>query len=98
LARAFERLMSRAEPELPNPPSRDVRSLAEVIDAVLLAVSDTWRSLDALLPERYTRTDAVYWFLAILELIRLGQVGVRAAEAHGVEFARRSRIAELSLA
>ena len=98
LARAFERLMARAEPELPNPPSRDVRSIADVIDAVLLAVSDTWRSLDLLLPDRYTRTDAVYWFLAILELIRLGQVAVRVAEESGVEFARRSRVAELSLA
>lgn len=98
LARAFERLMSRAEPELLDPPTRDVRSLVEVIDAVLLAVSDTWRPLELLLPEHYTRTDAVYWFLAILELIRLGQVAVRASDASGVEFARRSRVAELSLA
>ncbi|MHB8637994.1 MAG: segregation and condensation protein A [Fimbriimonadaceae bacterium] len=98
LARAFERLLSRAEPELARPPSRDVRSLAEVIDAVLLAVSDTWKSLDALLPERYTRTDAVYWFLAVLELIRLGQVSVRVGAGSGVEFARRAQAEQLSLA
>jgi segregation and condensation protein A len=91
LARAFERLMSRAEPEPQKLPSRTVRSLAEVIKAVLLAVSDTWRPLGQLLPERYTRTDAVYWFLAILELIRLGQVGVRVGDGD-VEFARRGQL------
>lgn len=90
LARAFERLMSRAEPEPPTPPSRIVRSLADVIGSVLLAVSDTWRPLHQLLPAQYTRIDAVYWFLAILELIRLGQVAARIGEGD-VEFARHDR-------
>lgn len=97
LARAFERLLARAEPELAIPPSRDVRSVADVIDAVLLAVSDTWRPLEELLPAHYTRTDAVYWFLAVLELIRLGQVAVRVSEDCGVEFARGTRVADLIL-
>lgn len=86
LAVAFERLLETASPSKVDPPDADERPLSEVIRAVLLAVSDRWRPLSQLLPPTYSRLDAVYWFLAILELIRLGQVTVRVRD-DDVEFA-----------
>jgi segregation and condensation protein A len=88
LARALERVLSKAEPEPMKPLSRPRRSLAEQMRRVLLAVSDRWQNLGTLLPPPYTRWDAVYWFLALLELIRLGQVAARLTETGDVEFAR----------
>lgn len=77
LARAFERVLKRAKPDKPEVLAKPRRSLAEQMKIVLLAVCHEWRSLEALVTEDYTRTEAMYWFLALLELIRLGQVGVR---------------------
>ena len=54
---------------------------------VLRALTDAWQTLDALLPTPFTRADAVFSFLAVLELIRLGQAAVRLG-GDGVEFAR----------
>ena len=53
--------------------------------AVLEAIGDDWTSLENLIVQPYTRSDAVYWFLALLELIRLGQVVARVIEEN-VEF------------
>jgi len=36
----------------------------------------------------YTREEAVYWFLALLELIRLGQVAAQIFDDGEVAFAR----------
>ena len=89
LALALERILNRLPTEPKMPVLRARRSLADVIKMVLLAVTDTWRTMDRILPEDATRSDAVYWFLALLELVRLGQVGVK-IEADSVEFARAS--------
>jgi chromatin segregation and condensation protein Rec8/ScpA/Scc1 (kleisin family) len=87
LAMALSRLLSRATPTPPEAPERDDRSLSQVVSSVLLAVSNRWKTLSALLPPDYTRLDAVYWFLAVLELIRLGQIAMRLA-GDDVEFSR----------
>jgi hypothetical protein len=54
---------------------------------VLLTITGEWLKLEDLIIQPYTRSDAVYWFLALLELIRLGQVMAR-VEGDDVEFAR----------
>lgn len=87
LARAFERLLRRAHPEPMDSPARARRSLAEQMKAVLLAVSHEWKTLERLVPEPFSREEAVYWFLSLLELIRLRQVNAR-LEGDDVEFAR----------
>jgi segregation and condensation protein A len=87
LARAFERLLNRAQPEPVAPLSKPRKSLEEQMQLVLLAVSDEWRPLEKLVTEPFTREDAVYWFLALLELIRLGQIAAR-LEGEDVQFAR----------
>lgn len=87
LARAFERLLRKAEPEPMRPLSKPRRSLEEQIKVVLLAVGHDWKTLEQLVTEPFTRSEAVYWFLALLELMRLGQVQARLTE-DDVEFAR----------
>ena len=77
LARAFERLLKRAAPEPLEPLAKPKRSLQEQMGAVLLALSTEWRTLAELVQEPFTRSEAVYWFLALLELIRLGKVSAR---------------------
>ena len=87
LTRALERLLKRAHPEPFESLTRPRRSLKEQMVVVLASMSEEWRSLDLLVPDPFTRTEAVYWFLALLELIRLGQVSAR-IEGEDVEFAR----------
>ncbi len=87
LARALERLLRRAEPEPLESLSKPRKSLQEQMLVVLGAMSKEWRTLDALITAPITRSEAVYWFLALLELIRLGQVAARNTE-DDVEFAR----------
>ncbi|HSI73189.1 MAG TPA: segregation/condensation protein A [Fimbriimonas sp.] len=80
LSRAFERLIRRAQPELPEILSRPRKSLDEQMKLVMLVLSDEWTSLDDLIDPIFTRSDLVYWFLALLELMRLGQVLARLFE------------------
>jgi len=87
LARAFERLLRKAEPEPMTPLSKPRKSLQEQMGLVLLAVSHEWKTMEALVTEPFTREDAVYWFLSLLELIRLGQIQARLS-GDDVEFAR----------
>ncbi len=87
LALAFERLVHKAIPDLVRPDAKPRKSLEEQMRKVLLALSYQHRSLIELMPESFTRTDAVYWFLSLLELIRLGQVAARKDEDE-VRFAR----------
>lgn len=74
LAKAFERILARAEPDPIEPLARAVKSLEEAMGNVLRALSNQPKGLDELLIRPYTRSDAVLWFLALLELIRLGRV------------------------
>ncbi|MEQ1821660.1 MAG: segregation/condensation protein A [Fimbriimonadaceae bacterium] len=76
LARALERILRKANPE-PVRPTRAHRSLQEQMVVVLRALSAEWKPMENLLPESFTREDAVFWFLSLLELIRLGQAQVR---------------------
>jgi chromatin segregation and condensation protein Rec8/ScpA/Scc1 (kleisin family) len=86
LARAFERVLRKAQPE-PITVVKPRKSLQEQMKLVLLAISNEWRRLEDLITQPYTRSDAVYWFLALLELIRLGQVVARVT-GEEVEFTR----------
>lgn len=87
LARALERLLRKATPMEVGSLSQPRRSLSEQMVVVLGALTKRWARLDDLVPTPFTREDAVYWFLALLELIRLGQAKVQLAE-EDVLFAR----------
>ena len=87
LARAFERLLARAESVEIAPLSKRRRSISEQMKIVLKALGKEFKALEALVFPPFTREDAVYWFLALLELIRLGQVAVKLENAD-VLFAR----------
>jgi len=87
LARAFERMMRRAVPEPVQPLNKKRRSLTDQMGAALASLSSEWRSLETLIPEPFTREDVVYWFLSLLELIRLGQASVK-IDGEDVHFRR----------
>ncbi|MEJ5170997.1 MAG: hypothetical protein WHU10_08415, partial [Fimbriimonadales bacterium] len=87
LARALQRLLARANPEPIAPPSRPRRSLAEQMKILLRVLDEEWRSLADLVPRPFSRMDAVFAFLAVLELVRLGQAAVRVDGGEAV-FAR----------
>lgn len=76
LARAFARVIARAHPEPVTLTAKPRRPLSEEMRLVLGRLTKTWSGLESLMPEAYTKTDAVYCFLAVLELIRLGQVSL----------------------
>ncbi len=90
LARAFERLVARAQPDSVQPLGKPRRSLSEQMKVVLKVLSSEWRTLEELVTGPFTRSEVVYWFLALLELVRLGQAAVRLNEedvqfSNGVE-------------
>lgn len=87
LARALERVLTRARPEPPQVLNKARRSLSEQMGIVIKRLSKEWSALEMLLEEPYTRADVVYFFLALLELIRLGQANVRLYDGD-VQFAR----------
>ena len=80
LALAFDRILARAKPEVMPSLSRPRRSLADQMDVVLAEIGDEYRSLDELMAPKLTVTECVYWFLAILELVRLGRLRLRKVE------------------
>ena len=77
LARAFERLIRKAQPEPPEILAKPRKSLDEQMRVVLTVLSQEWQSLEGIIDPEFTRSDLVYWFLALLELMRLGQVVAR---------------------
>lgn len=89
LALAFERVLARARPEPPDAPGKPARTLSDVIALVLRSLSPEPRPLEAILPENYTRADCVWWFLALLELMRLGQAKAQVEEEGAVFCLRR---------
>lgn len=86
LARALARVLARAHPEPPQILNKPRRSIADQMVLVLRSLSSDWSTLDVLVEEPFTRTDVVYWFLALLELTRIGQVAIRLHEGD-VQFA-----------
>ncbi len=89
LSRAFERVLRKAEPGTIAAVAPR-KSLQEQMRIVLGAMTASWRALEQLITLPYTRAEAVYWFLALLELIRLGQVAAR-VRSESVEFALAPR-------
>lgn len=87
LAMALERLLRRAKPEPVKPLNKPRKSLSDQMRIVLKALSEDWRTLEDMIEEPFTRSEAVYWFLALLELIRLGQAAAQ-VEDDEVRFAR----------
>jgi chromatin segregation and condensation protein Rec8/ScpA/Scc1 (kleisin family) len=80
LARAFERLLAKAKPDTVTPPSRPRRSLSDMMVLVMKHLPLDWKPLDEIVPGEFTRSEAVWWFLALLELIRLAQARVALVE------------------
>lgn len=87
LAVALESIMQRACPDPLEVAPKPMRSLSDQMRILLGVLDAKWRPLGGLLPERYTRRDVVWCFLALLELIRLGQAKLRLADST-VEFQR----------
>ena len=87
LAQAFERLLAKANPDPVTPSSPSRKSLTELMDTVRAALSSEWKTLEVLVEAPFTKLDAVYWFLALLELLRLREAKVKMF-AEGVRFAR----------
>lgn len=87
LTRALERLLRRAEPEPFESLAKPRRSLKDQMEVVLEALSEEWQMLDVLVTGPFTRAEAVYWFLALLELIRTGRAMAK-VEGEEVFFAR----------
>lgn len=89
LAKALEKLLRRAKPEEVRPLGKPRKSLSDQMRIVLHALSHDWRTLNEMVEDPFTRSEAVYWFLALLELIRLGQAAAK-VEGEDVRFARPS--------
>ncbi len=88
LAREFERILREATPEPFESPSKPRISLQEQMRKVLLVINYEWQTLSQVLPLPITRNEAVYWFLALLELLRLGQIGAKWV-GEDIAYARR---------
>ena len=77
LARVLERLLEKAVPDPIEPVSRPRRSLSEQMTIVMKALNKSYRPLDQVVTGEFTRSEIVWWFLALLELIRLGQARIK---------------------
>lgn len=96
LALALSRALRRAQVEdvkLAKPK----RSLADQMERVREVLTEEWATLSNLAGETSTRLDVVYWFLALLELVRLGEAWAQNGVAE-VEFRKSDPAAPLVLA
>lgn len=87
LSRALQRLLERANPEPPDAMRKPARSLSEMMVVAMNALRIEFLPLDKIVVGSFTRSEVVWWFLALLELIRLGQARVRLQDSE-VEFAQ----------
>lgn len=87
LAVALEVVLQRAIPDPIEVASKPLRTLSEQMGLLIKQLNGKWMGLGELLPPVFTRREAVWCFLALLELIRLGQAKLRLTEV-GVEFAK----------
>jgi hypothetical protein len=60
-----------------------------MMSIVLRALPEKFEPLESIVTGDYTRSEVVWWFLALLELIRLGQARV-AVEEGDVRFKRHA--------
>lgn len=88
LASALEQLLAKATPDNFESVTAPRRSLQEQMAIVMQRLTDEPTPIELLVELPITRLDAVYWFLALLELIRLGQAKVTFTNEQ-VLFARR---------
>lgn len=87
LSRALQRLIERANPEPPDAMRKPARSLSEMMVVVMNSLKIEFLPLDEIVVGSFTRSEVVWWFLALLELIRLGQARVR-LQNEEVQFAQ----------
>lgn len=80
LASAIGRVLARATPDIPETLAHARRSLSEQMTLAQRALRASWRAMEAMVEGPLTRMEAVWWFLALLELIRLGQARARVTE------------------
>ncbi|MDX2064877.1 MAG: hypothetical protein SFX74_03940 [Fimbriimonadaceae bacterium] len=80
LAREFQRVLQRAKPQETPILSRPRRSIADELRRVADRLSPEPAPLWQVLGYAETKSDCVYGFLAVLELVRLGQARVHVAE------------------
>ncbi|MBL8066946.1 MAG: hypothetical protein JNM28_00685 [Armatimonadetes bacterium] len=76
LAKALEAVLARAKPDTVERLDKPRRSISEQMVLVLRELRDIPLPLEDLIPGEFTRSEVVWWFLALLELIRLGQASV----------------------
>ena len=79
---------AKAEPDVIELLGKVRKSLDEQMRVVLLCLTKEFRPITALFEGAYTRNDAVYWFLSLLELIRLKKAAVK-LEGEEVLFAKK---------
>lgn len=77
LACVLERLLKKAIPDKPEILNKPRRSLVDQMHIVSRTLGSEWVPIDGLVTEPLTRGEVVWWFLALLELIRLGQARVK---------------------
>lgn len=77
LARALQKLLAKAKPDPVQPLGAPRRLLSDVMLVVMEALPAEPKPLDQIFDGEFTRSEVVWWFLALLELIRLGQARVR---------------------
>lgn len=91
LARALERILSKAQPVDVAPLGKPRPSLAELMRGIMSSVKEKGKALiEDMLPETYSRLDVVFVFLALLELLRIGQLSA-AMEGENVVFMQKSK-------
>lgn len=76
LAQALERVLARAKPDTVERLDKPRRNLSEQMVIVLRALQADPLTLEDLIDVEFTRSEVVWWFLALLELIRLAQARV----------------------
>jgi segregation and condensation protein A len=87
LAEALREVIERTRPPEMNHVTRIGRALADEMVKLLKRIGEAWESFGMLLPDEASREDAVYVFLSLLELMRLGQVQARLL-GESIEFSR----------
>jgi segregation and condensation protein A len=87
LAAAFADVLFRLKPPELSQVTRLGRSLADEMQLLLKRLTDAWLGFEGLLMPGSTREDAVYVFLSLLELMRIGLAQVRIA-GETVEFSQ----------
>lgn len=91
LENAYRKLLERAERERPREVEPDLPSMLERMAEILSLLRDTWSLLfSTLVGDARVRSELVVTFLALLELMRLGQARAQQRELFGEIVIERS--------